>query len=95
MLSNVQPAKAAVGQIWSVGSRTGACLAEDVLVRAVPSSAEAAYALPRVGAVVRPDGAQTGFVGAGYQKTYVHTTPISPAAPGGVGPHPAREPKPV
>ncbi len=96
MLINNQPLEAATQPLAGFGP--GAFLCEGAKVGSHAGDVLAARALPRprwtaaASAVSAPLG--------GYQPTsriqFEHTmTLIDPVAPGGVGPHPVREPVPV
>jgi hypothetical protein len=96
LLINNQPLKAAIQPLAGFGA--GAFLCEGAKVGSHAGDVLAARALPRLRWT-----AAAGAVGAslgGYQPTsriqFEHTmTLIDPVAPGGVGPHPVREPVPV
>jgi hypothetical protein len=95
LITNTQPDEAATLPLVDLGA--GASLCDGVLVGSHVGEKAAARALPRVRWVAAGTG--SALVGAGYHATtckqFDQTTRISPAAPGGVGPHPAREPVPV
>ena len=91
------------------GVGTGAFTRDGDWIGSCPDEVAAAVALPRIGlaaAAKRTGHAQAGFAGAGH-KTSLATigevetehfnlmARINPVTPGGVGPHPAREPDPV
>jgi hypothetical protein len=94
MLIKNQPLKAAMRPLADFGA--GAFLCEGTPAGSHASENIAARALPRL----RWAAAGHAAVRGGYQPTIStqfeqHTTLIDPVAPGGLGPHPVREPVPV
>jgi hypothetical protein len=96
LLSNTQPVEAATRSLAGLGA--GALLCDGVRVGSPVSCVAAARVLPRVRRTPAV-GNGSALAGAGNQaithKQFNQTARISPAYPGGVGPHPVREPVPV
>jgi hypothetical protein len=96
MLINIQPLMAATrplagsgaGAVLCAGAQAGSLAGKEVDTRALPRLRRAAASAN--------SGASAGVR---YQPTsrtqFEHTTLIDPVAPGGLGPHPVREPVPV
>ena len=102
-VADVDAAQAAMRPLAGFGAGAFAC--GGTWVGSSAYQTEAALALPRIRrvfAAISLGHAQTGApVGGGYEVSLASTkqsdqmTRISPVTPGGVGPHPAREPDPV
>ncbi len=91
-----------------VGASPGAAVPAAGAAKGIDTAA--ALALPRVKrtvVLISESQAPAGTSGAGYQvsilakaeqftaQQFEHMTRVRPVVPGGVGPHPAREPEPV
>ena len=98
MLIKNQPLKAAKRPLAGTGA--GAFPCEGAMVGSHAGDVVAARALPRFRwTTVAAASVVSASKGDGYQPTsrneFEHTTQISLVIPGGVGPHPVREPEPV
>jgi hypothetical protein len=96
LLINNQPLKADMRPLAGTGA--GAVLCAGAQAGSLAGNVVHTPALPRLrwAAADRKSGV---YMGVGYQPTsrtqFEHTTLIDPVAPGGLGPHPVREPEPV
>jgi hypothetical protein len=96
LLINSQPIKAAMRPLAGFGA--GAFLCEGTLAGSHAGEIVAARELPRLRWTAAASGTSAvpgGYLPASGTQFEQHMTLIDPVAPGGLGPHPVREPEPV
>jgi hypothetical protein len=97
MLINIQRPMAATRPL--AGSGAGAFLCAGAQAGSLAGKEVHTRALPRLRRAAASATSGSAYAGVRYQPTsrtqFEHTTLIDPVAPGGLGPHPVREPVPV